>query len=172
MLAQLTCLAARFPAHQALACQKALLELKLCKPVDAEATVLLFTTEDEVPAARWAMHLAAYIYWLEGHLELVHVLAHLLSCWVQHSCHCSVHPIGKLCGLQRCACAMHGRVLCSAFSSCPSCMADAGQPTTDYTRQSTVRQSWQSYMVTCSSRGHHWFEQLGFKTATAGELMG
>ncbi len=172
LLAELTHLAAKFPAHQALACQKALLELKLCKPVDAEATVLPFTTEDEVPAARWAMHLAAHIYWLEGHLVSVHALAHLLSCWLQHRCHCSVHQIGKLCGLQRCASALHGPVVCSAFSSSSSCVADAGPLTTDYTCQSTARQSWQSYLVTCSSCGHHWFEQLGFKTAITGELMG
>ena len=45
LLTSLTRLAAKFPAHQVLACQKALLELKLCKPEDAVATVLPFTTE-------------------------------------------------------------------------------------------------------------------------------
>ena len=52
LLTSLTRLAAKFPAHQVLACQKALLELKLCKPEDAVATVLPFTTEGEVGAAR------------------------------------------------------------------------------------------------------------------------
>ena len=80
LLTRLTKLAAKFPAHQALACQKALLELKLCKLEDVVATVLPFTTEGEVGAARWAMHLAAHIYWLEGHLDQVHALASLLLC--------------------------------------------------------------------------------------------
>ena len=80
LLTSLTRLAAKFPAHQALACQKALLELKLCKLEDVVATVLPFTTEGEVGAARWAMHLAAHIYWLEGHLDQVHALASLLLC--------------------------------------------------------------------------------------------
>ena len=71
---------AKFPAHQALACQKALLELKLCKPEQALATVLPFTAEDEVGAARWAVHMAAHIYWLEGHIDQVHALVHLLLC--------------------------------------------------------------------------------------------
>jgi len=75
LLARLTHLAAsdKFPANQALACQKALLELKLCKTEQALATVLQFVTEDEVPAARWAVHLAAHIFWLEGHVDQVHL---------------------------------------------------------------------------------------------------
>ena len=82
LLTRLTQLAAsdKFAAHQALACQKALLELKLCKPAQALTTVLPYVAEGEVGAARWAVHLAAHIYWLEGHLDQVHALAHLLSC--------------------------------------------------------------------------------------------
>jgi len=79
LLAKLTDHAAKFAAHQALACQKAVLELKLCKPVQVLATVLPFTAEGEVGAACWAVHLAAHIYWLEGHLVQVHALPHLLS---------------------------------------------------------------------------------------------
>ncbi len=81
LLARLTDLATseRFPAHQALACQKAVLELKLCKPAQALATVVPYVKEGEVGAARWAVHLAAHIYWLEGHLVQVYALAHLLS---------------------------------------------------------------------------------------------
>ena len=80
LLARLTHLAAsdKFPANQALACQKALLELKLCKPEQALVTVLQFVTEEEVAAARWAVHLAAHIYWLEGHVDQVHLLAHAI----------------------------------------------------------------------------------------------
>jgi len=70
LLARLTDLATKFPPHQALACQKAVLELKLCKPGQALATVLPFTAEGEVPAARWAAP------W--GELVQVHALAHLL----------------------------------------------------------------------------------------------
>ena len=82
LLTRLTQLAAsdKFAAHQALACQKALLELKLCKPVQALTTVLPYVAEGEEGAARWAVHLAAHIYWLEGELDQVHALAHLLSC--------------------------------------------------------------------------------------------
>jgi hypothetical protein len=79
LLTRLTCLAAKFPVHQALACQKAVVELKLCKPGQAMATVVPYVKEGEVGAARWAVHLAAHIYWLEGHLVQVHALAHLLS---------------------------------------------------------------------------------------------
>ena len=78
LLAKLTAHAAKFPAHQALACQKALLELRLCKPEQALATVLPYVAEVEVPAARWAVHFAAHIYWLGGHPEQVRPLAHLL----------------------------------------------------------------------------------------------
>ena len=133
--------------------------------------MLPFTTEDEVPAARWAMHLAARIYWLEGHL--VQDMLWPTCCLAGYSTGAiALFTKGKLYGPQRCAAALHGLIVCSAFSSCSSCVANAGQLTTDYTRHSTARQSRQSYMVTCSSRGHHRFEQLGFKTATAGELMG
>ena len=103
LLTRLTDLATRFPAHQARACQQALLELKLCKPEQALVTGLPFVKEGEVGAARWAVHLAANIYWLEGHLVQVHALAYLSSCWLQHRCRCFVYHTSNL---QKCA--MHG----------------------------------------------------------------
>ncbi len=117
LLTSLSDLVAKFPAHQALACQKALLELKLCKPEQALATVLPFTAEDEVGAARWAVHMAAHIYWLEGHVDQVHALAHLLLCQVQHRCHCFVvrHSSNLVWPSEVCLCNA-SPVLCSAFS--------------------------------------------------------
>ena len=118
LLTRLTQLAAsdKFAAHQALACQKALLELKLCKPVQALTTVLPYVAEGEVGAARWAVHLAAHIYWLEGELDQVHALAHLLSCQVQHRCHCfGHHTSNPVCFFR------HVPLQCIACSACSLC---------------------------------------------------
>ncbi len=71
LLCQLTGLSKVFIAHQVLACRKAQLELKLCKPHAALATVQQFCTADQVVPACWALHLSAQASWLCGKLDQV-----------------------------------------------------------------------------------------------------
>ena len=74
LLHQLQTCTANWPAHQPLACRKALLELRLCKFGDALATAQQFVrpkVEQECAPAQWAVHLSAHAYWLQGQLPMV-----------------------------------------------------------------------------------------------------
>ena len=73
-LHQLGAFALTCPAHQPLACRKALLELRLNKFDDALATAQQFVGPklgQECAPAQWAAHLSAHIYWLTGQLPMV-----------------------------------------------------------------------------------------------------
>ena len=72
LLGRLKVVAGHFPAHQALACKMALLQLQLSKPADAITTAKSFVeTGGEVAPAGWAAHLTAHANWLCGRVILV-----------------------------------------------------------------------------------------------------
>ena len=72
LLGRLKVVAGHFPAHQALACRMAFLQLQLSMPADAITTAQPFVeTKTEVAPAAWAAHLNAHACWLCGRVTLV-----------------------------------------------------------------------------------------------------